>query len=149
MLKKLIELAVGETLPSSDWLTINQADINLFADATHDHQWIHVDQQRCAEESPFGCTIAHGYLTVTLMPQAFYQMFTSDPEHPTIFNYGVEKLRFIEPVRVNDQIRYHTRLLHVEAKPSGRLFQFSTEVEIAGRSKPAMKGVFLMLLAGA
>ena len=148
MLKTLLELTVGEQLPSSEWQEIKQTDIDLFAKATGDFQWIHVDPQRCAIESPFKTTIAHGYLSVTLMPKAFYQMFAADPEYPTILNYGVDKIRFLEPVRVNDKIRYHSSLVKVEQKTSGRLFYFETEVEIAHRTKPAMKGIFLMLLPG-
>ena len=149
MLKTLLELTIGEQLPSSQWLEIKQADIDLFAQATGDHQWIHVDPQRCAVESPFKSTIAHGYLSVTLMPNVFYNMFAADPNYPTILNYGVDKIRFLEPVRVNDQIRYHSTLINIEQKTSGRLFYFETEVEIAQRTKPAMKGIFLMLLLGA
>ena len=149
MLKKLTELTVGEQLPKSEWCKITQPDIDLFAQATGDKQWIHVDPKRCAKSSPFKTTIAHGYLTVTLMPNAFYQMFAADPEFPTILNYGVDKIRFLEPVRVNDQIRFISTLTKVEQKASGRLFYFETEVEIAQRAKPAMKGMFLMLLVGA
>jgi acyl dehydratase len=149
MLKKLSELSVGEQLPKSDWHRISQSDIDLFAQATGDKQWIHVDPERCAKQSPFQTTIAHGYLTVTLMPNAFYQMFTADPDFPTILNYGVDKIRFLEPVRVDDQIRFISTLAKVEQKASGRLFYFETDVEIAQRVKPAMKGIFLMLLVGA
>jgi acyl dehydratase len=149
MSKKLMELVVNEQLPVSDWITIDQATINLFAQATGDHQWIHVDAVRCAKESAFKCTIAHGFLTVTLMPQAFYHMVSVDPEHPTMLNYGVEKIRFIEPVRVNDKIRFVCELANIEQKSTGRLFYFSTKVEIQDRAKPAMQGTFLMLLLGA
>ncbi|KXI27736.1 MaoC family dehydratase [Paraglaciecola hydrolytica] len=149
MLKKLTELSVGEQLTKSDWLKITQADIDLFAQATGDKQWIHVDPLRCVNESPFKSTIAHGYLSVTLMPNAFYQMFVPDPAYPTILNYGVDKIRFLEPVRVDDQIRFISTLAKVEQKASGLLFYFETEVEIAHRAKPAMKGTFLMLLLGA
>ncbi|MGS2719988.1 MaoC family dehydratase [Paraglaciecola aestuariivivens] len=149
MLKTMRDLQIGDCLPASDWQAISQADINLFADATHDHQWIHVDPQRCAKESPFACTIAHGYLTVTLMPKSLYQAIQPDPEYPTLLNYGVDKIRFIEPVRVNDKIRFVTQLEKVEQKHSGKLFYFATTAEIQGRDKPAMKGLFLTLLVGA
>jgi acyl dehydratase len=149
MVKRLLELSTDESLPASDWIQISQTDIDLFAQATGDHQWIHVDPDRCANESPFKTTIAHGYLTVTLMPNAFYQMFAPDPNFKTILNYGVDKIRFLEPVRVNDLIRFVSTLIKVEQKSSGCLFYFDTVAEIQGRGKPAMKGTFLMLLVGA
>jgi acyl dehydratase len=147
--KKLLELTLGEQLPVGNWISISQADINLFAEATHDHQWIHVDQQRCKKESPFETTIAHGYLTVTLMPNALYQSIEPDPVHKSLLNYGVDKIRFIEPVRVDDRIRFISTLIKVEQKVSGMLFYFETVAEIEDRNKPAMKGVFLTLLVGA
>ena len=146
MQKRLSELAVGEQLPCSEWFTITQAAIDLFAEATGDHQWIHTDPQRCTNESPFHSTIAHGYLSMTLMPQAFYQMLAPEPGESAMLNYGVDKLRFIEPVRVNDAIRFVVTLHKVEHKTSGQLFYFDTTVEIAQREKPAMKGIFLMLV---
>lgn len=148
MRKKLVDLTLDEQLPASEWIKITQADIDLFAQATGDHQWIHVDTQRCANESPFKTTIAHGYLSVTLMPNAFYLMIEPDPKHQTLLNYGVDKIRFLEPVRVNDEIRFVSKLLKSEQKFSGMLFHFATEVQINGRDKPAMLGTFLMLLAG-
>lgn len=149
MNKKLLDLIAGEQLPVGDWITISQADIDMFAKATNDHQWIHVDPTRCEQESPFATTIAHGYLTVTLMPNSLYQSIQPDPVYQSLLNYGVDKIRFIEPVRVNDQIRFVSSLLKSEQKASGRLFYFETTAEIKGRSKPAMKGVFLTLLVGA
>lgn len=149
MLKTLLELGLNEALPASDWIKISQTDIDLFAQATGDHQWIHVDPVRCSLESPFKTTIAHGYLTVTLMPKAFYQMFAPDPQYKTILNYGVDNIRFLEPVRVNDKIRFISTLTKVEQRQSGCLFYFATEAQIEGRAKPAMKGIFIMLLAGA
>jgi acyl dehydratase len=149
MNKKLLELTLGEQLPIGDWISISQADINLFADATNDHQWIHVDQQRCKKESPFGTTIAHGYLTVTLMPNSLYQSIEPDPVNKSLLNYGVDKIRFVEPVRVDDRVRFISTLIKIEQKASGMLFYFETIAEIEGRDKPAMKGVFLTLLVGA
>jgi acyl dehydratase len=146
--KKLLDLVIDEQLTESEWISISQADIDIFAEATGDHQWIHVDAQRCAKESPFKSTIAHGYLTVTLMPNAFYQMIEPDPSNQTLLNYGVDKIRFLEPVRVNDEIRFVSKLLKTEQKSSGLLFSFATEAQIKGRDKPAMLGTFLMLLAG-
>jgi acyl dehydratase len=149
MTKKLLELSVNESLAAGQWQQIRQADIDLFAQATNDHQWIHVDVDRCAAESPYGCTIAHGYLSVTLMPNSLYQSIEADPQHPAMLNYGVDKIRFLEPVRVNDKIRFLSTLLKVEQKASGKLFYFETLAEIQNREKPAMKGIFLLLLVGA
>lgn len=149
MNKKLLDLVQGEQLPVGDWISISQADIDMFAKATNDHQWIHVDPKRCEKESPFKSTIAHGYLTVTLMPNSLYQSIQPDPDYQSLLNYGVDKIRFIEPVRVNDRIRFISTLLKSEQKASGRLFYFETIAEIEGRTKPAMKGVFLTLLVGA
>jgi acyl dehydratase len=149
MNKRLLELSTGEQLPVGDWITISQADIDMFAKATNDHQWIHVDPKRCETESPFATTIAHGYLTVTLMPNSLYLSIQPDPVYQSLLNYGVDKIRFIEPVRVNDKIRFISKLLKTEQKSSGKLFYFETTAEIEGRNKPAMKGVFLTLLVGA
>lgn len=149
MNKKLLDLVQGEQLPVGDWISISQADIDMFAKATNDHQWIHVDPERCEKESPFKSTIAHGYLTVTLMPNSLYQSIQPDPNYQSLLNYGVDKIRFIEPVRVNDRIRFVSTVLKSEQKASGRLFYFETTAEIEGRNKPAMKGVFLTLLVGA
>jgi acyl dehydratase len=149
MTKKLLALTLGEQLPVGDWVSISQADIDLFAKATNDYQWIHVDPKRCEKESPFGNTIAHGYLTVTLMPNSLYQSIQPDPQYQSLLNYGVDKIRFIEAVRVNDKIRFISTLIKTEQKSSGKLFHFETIAEIEGRDKPAMKGVFLTLLVGA
>ncbi|MBL4631441.1 MAG: MaoC family dehydratase [Paraglaciecola sp.] len=149
MTKKLLALTLGEQLPVGDWISISQADIDMFAKATNDHQWIHVDPKRCEKESPFKTTIAHGYLTVTLMPNSLYQSIEPDPKYQSLLNYGVDKIRFIEPVRVNDRIRFATTLIKTEQKSSGKLFYFETTAQIEGRDKPAMKGVFLTLLVGA
>ena len=149
MTKKLLNLIVGEQLPVGDWISISQTDIDMFAKATNDHQWIHVDPQRCEKESPFGTTIAHGYLTVTLMPNSLYQSIEPDPEYQTLLNYGVDKIRFIEAVRVKDKIRFISTFIKMEQKNTGKLFYFETVAEIEGRDKPAMKGVFLTLLVGA
>lgn len=146
MPKNLLTLAINEQLTPSDWMMIDQARINLFAQATGDHQWIHVDEARCANDSPFKSTIAHGFLTVTLMSEAFYHMVELDPTTQTIFNYGVEKIRFLEPVRVNDHIRFESTLIKTEHKSSGQLFYFSTQAQIKGREKPAFIGTFVMLL---
>ena len=139
----------GEQLGPTEWMVMNQVRIDGFADSTDDHQWIHVDAARCKSESPFKTTIAHGYLTVTLMPNSLYQSIKPDANYPSLLNYGVDKIRFLEAVRVNDKIRFVSTLIKTEQKSSGMLFHFETVAEIEGRDKPAMKGVFLTLLVGA
>jgi acyl dehydratase len=146
MAKGLLEIELGEELAPSTWLKIDQERINLFADATGDHQWIHVDPKRCARESPFKTTIAHGYLSVTLMPESFYHMVQLDSASQTVLNYGIDKIRFLEPVRVDDEIRFVSFLASKEKKPLGTLFSFDTQIEIKGRDKPAAVGKFLMIL---
>ncbi|MFA3790057.1 MaoC family dehydratase [Aliiglaciecola sp. SL4] len=146
MSKSLINLVEGDELGHTDWITIDQEIINQFADATKDHQWIHVDQERCEKESPFGMPIAHGLLSTALMPNAFYQLIKLNPTKQTLLNYGVDSLRFLEPVRVNDRIRYQVSLDSKTTKSTGVLYRFNTQVEIENREKPAMIGKFLMLL---
>lgn len=144
--KSLLELNAGDQLGSTDWCLIDQNQINHFADATGDHQWIHVDAERCATQSPFKSTIAHGLLSTSLMPKVFYELISLDSNKQTLLNYGMDTLRFLEPVRVNDSIRFHVSLHSKESKSTGELYRFDCQVEIKDREKPAMVGRFLMLL---
>lgn len=146
MAKQLEHLNIGDHLGVTPWKTITQQIINDFATATGDHQWIHVDIPRCQNESPFGTTIAHGLLSTALMPSCFYSLIELDPAHQTLLNYGVDSMRFLEPVRVDDAIRYSVSLHSKEDKASGTLYRFDCEVQIENRQKPAMIGRFLMLL---
>src|SRR5437660_3437181 len=102
----------GETIGHSDWVTITQEDVNLFADATDDHQWIHVDPERAAS-GPFGGTIAHGLLTLSLLPHFTQQLYTVDNIAMAI-NYGYNKVRFITPVRVGSKIRARAEIAKVD-----------------------------------
>ncbi|OZG73342.1 dehydratase [Hahella sp. CCB-MM4] len=146
MKKNITELSVGDELGISPWFRVDQERIDAFADVTGDHQWIHVDRIRASQESPFGTTIAHGFLTTTLMPSMFYDMIDIDSETMTLLNYGTDKIRFLEPVRSGDEIRYKIKVEDRQQKASGTLFSFGCEVEIHGREKPAMVAIFLMLL---
>lgn len=148
MSKDLLSLTEGEELGSSAWVQVDQSKIDKFADATGDFQWIHVDQDRCQKESPFGTTIAHGLLSASLMPAIFYDLISLDPTTQTLLNYGSDSIRFLEPVRVDDLIRYNVKLSAKEQKSTGLLFKFDCEVQIKDREKPAMVGRFLMLLVG-
>lgn len=142
------QLNIGDNLPEASWFQITQQKINEFAVATGDHQWIHIDQARCVKESPFRTTIAHGFLSASLMPMMFEQVITVDPANNTLLNYGIDRLRFLEPVRVDDQIKYQFKVAGIEQKPTGRLFKFAAQVDIKGRDKPALVGTFLTLLIG-
>jgi acyl dehydratase len=145
MNKTLLELNVGDALPVSEWTSITQSMISTFADATGDHQWIHVDAERCAKYSPFKQPIAHGFLSASLMPKAFEHVVPAHEEIASVLNYGINNLRFLEPVRVNDKVRYGFKVAAIEQKPMGKLFTFDCAVEIDGREKPALVGQFLML----
>ncbi|MBT1090613.1 MaoC family dehydratase [Streptomyces sp. Tu102] len=125
----------GTDLGTSDWIEITQSRINTFADATDDHQWIHVDPQR-ATEGPFGTPIAHGYLTLSL----FIPLFTAllDVQGVTTkVNYGLNKVRFPSPVKVGSRIRLVGRLAEVEEVPGGVQVAVDGTIEIEGAQKPA------------
>lgn len=140
------QLAIGDNLSTADWYEVTQQTINNFAKVTGDFQWIHLDEARCAVESPYRTTIAHGFLTAALMPQMFAKCVAIDASKFTMLNYGIDGLRYLEPVRVNDKIRFAFTLSDIEKKTTGRLHKFSTQVDIEGRNKPALVGEFLMLL---
>ena len=133
-------------LQNDGFHVVSQDQINEFAEATGDKQWIHVDVERCKSSSPFKAPIAHGFLTLSLMPSMFSQCVTVDPTTTTLINYGMDNLRFIEPVRVNDEIKYSFKLINIESKPMGNLYNFEGSVEIKGRDKPALVGHFLSLV---
>jgi acyl dehydratase len=128
--------ATGETIGHSDWVTITQEDVNLFADATGDHQWIHVDPQRAAA-GPFGGTIAHGFMTLALLPRLQHQIYTVNGIKLAI-NYGLNKVRFPAPVPVGSRVRAQTSLVSVDDVGNGAVqATMSTTVEIDGSPKPA------------
>jgi len=145
MANTLLNLSIEQSLPSSTWTQITQQMVNTFADATGDHQWIHIDVERCKKESPFKQTIAHGFLSASLMPKAFEEVIQPHKEIASVLNYGINSLRFLEPVRVDDKVRYAFKVANIEQKSLGKLFTFDCAVEIEGRSKPALVGQFLML----
>jgi acyl dehydratase len=130
-----IREAKGEKLGTSDWLTITQQQVNLFADATHDHQWIHVDEQRAAE-GPFGGPIAHGFLTLSLLPALNAQTYQFEGVKMGI-NYGLNKVRFPSPVRVGSRVRVHTELADVTEVNGGLQLTINATIEIEGEEKPA------------
>ncbi len=125
----------GAHLGTSEWVTIDQTMIDTFADATGDHQWIHVDAERAAE-SPFGSTIAHGFLTLSLLPRLAQEVYRVDGVRMAV-NYGLDKVRFVAPVPVDSRVRVSTSLRRTEEAGGGlRVFLEST-VELEGSDKPA------------
>ena len=129
--------AIGSELGTSDWLLVDQARIDIFAEATGDHQWIHVDAERAKAESPYGATIAHGLLTLSLIPALSKQCFVVENVRMGI-NYGFNKVRFIAPVVVDSRVRVRSRLADV-AKTDESTVHLTVEhtVEIDGSGKPA------------
>ncbi len=130
-----LSAAVGEHLGVSDWHEVTQDRINLFADATGDHQWIHVDPQRAAQ-GPFGKTIAHGFLTLSLVPLFVGQVYTVDNVRMAV-NYGTNKVRFPTPVPVGSRLRGSVTLDSVTQSATGFTVAVTTTVEIEGSDKPA------------
>ena len=130
--------AIGTEVGLSDWILIDQARIDAFADATLDHQFIHVDPEAAAK-TPFGGTIAHGFLTTSLLSQMSYQATPVLGNIAMGVNYGFDKLRFIQPVRSGSQVRGRFKLMSAEDKGSGRwLIKHEVTVEIDGVEKPAL-----------
>jgi len=127
---------IGKDLGSSDWFEVDQERINQFADATLDHQFIHVDSEKATPL--FGSTIAHGFLSLSLIPHLTAQAVLAPENLKHVFNYGLDKVRFINPVNVGSKVRTHSKLLSVDDKGDGR-YLTKTEVvmEIEGVDKPA------------
>ncbi|MBE7421839.1 MAG: MaoC family dehydratase [Zoogloeaceae bacterium] len=127
---------VGKEVAVSDWLTVDQDRIDRFADATGDHQWIHVDPVRAKAESPFGATIAHGYLTLSLLPHMMMETLDVQGGRMSI-NYGLNRARFSAPVRAGDRIRSRFTLAALEDIPGGIQLTWHALIEIEGSNKPA------------
>jgi acyl dehydratase len=127
--------AEGSQLGPTDWLEVTQERVNLFADATDDHQWIHVDPEQAAS-GPFGATIAHGLLTLSLLPHFTSQMYTVGNIAMAI-NYGYNKVRFITPVKVGSKIRARAAIAKVDQLDGAVQATLTTTVEIEGSGKPA------------
>lgn len=138
---------VGTEVFLSDWEQINQDRINTFADCTGDHQWIHVDEEKAAQ-GPFGKTIAHGFLTLSLIPYFTTSSSGIAPEGVKFaVNYGMNKVRFISPVRAGSRVRDRAVLSGLEEKPGGALLMSVTHtIEIEGQEKPACVAEMLFML---
>lgn len=139
-----VAAASGEDLGSTDWVTIDQARVDTFAEATGDHQWIHVDVDKAAT-GPFGGTIAHGYLTLSLVPWLGSQIFSLDTPGAKL-NYGVNKVRFPNPLLVGRRVRGHAAFGEVTDLPTGKQVIIRYTVEIEGETKPACVAETVVLL---
>ena len=146
-----IRLTLGELAGSQDvdlgvgeWLTVDQDRIDHFAEATDDHQWIHVDPERAAK-GPFGATVAHGYLTMSLLPRLFRDLLEVTDRRMGI-NYGIDRLRLVSPVRSGSRVRLKATLHAVEARGEGYVMRVSAEVQIEGGDRPALVGDLLYMV---
>ncbi|WP_162054900.1 MaoC family dehydratase [Pontibacter pamirensis] len=139
-----LEQYEGTEMGVSDYHTITQEQINKFADATLDHQWIHLDAERAKTESPFKKTIAHGYLTVSLLPY-LWQQITSIENLKMQVNYEIESLRFNQAVTVDSQVRLRAKLLSVKDLRGIAKARLEVTMEIEGSKKPAFTGIITFL----
>lgn len=135
---------IGKPLGSSDWITVDQAMIDKFADATGDHQWIHVDVERAKREMPGGKTIAHGYLTLSLLAGLAHQVYAIRKRSRGI-NYGSNKVRFTAPVPAGSRVRLHQTLKNVEDVEGGVRMTFESAMEVEGSTRPALVAETLSL----
>ena len=130
----------GKELGASDWLLIDQERINLFADATLDHQWIHVDADRAKKESPYQSTIAHGYLTLSLLPYLWSQIIEVN-NIKMLVNYGMDKMRFGQAVVTGSRVRMVTKLHAISNLRGICKTEINFKIEIEGQRKPALEGI--------
>jgi len=135
---------LGKPVGSSEWVLVDQAMINAFADATGDHQWIHVDVGRARTDMPGGKTIAHGFLTLSLLPRLSASTYRIRKTSRGI-NYGLNKLRFTAPVPAGSRVRLHQALKALDAIPGGVRMTFDSTVELEGSDKPALVAETLVL----
>jgi acyl dehydratase len=140
-----LEQAAGLNLGDGPWHTVDQERVNLFADATDDHQWIHVDQAAAAA-GPFRGTVAHGYLTVALLPALLAELLTVS-DSVLLVNYGIEKIRFPAPVPVGSRIRLHAAIRSTERRGDAVVYAVGVSVEVEGDEKPALVGDVLYMAA--
>ncbi len=138
---------VGHDIGVSPWIALDQARIDAFAACTEDHQWIHVDAARAAKDAPFGGTIAHGYLTLSLISVSAEGLLMSRLAVRQILNYGLDKVRFLAPVRAGKRVRNRIKLLALEDKGGGRhLLTMECTFEIEGEVRPALLAISLAML---
>lgn len=141
---------VGREVGVSEWHTIDQHRIDEFADCTGDRQWIHVDVERARRESPYGGTIAHGYLTLSLAAAMAIEAGVVPSDATAALNYGLDKVRFIAPVKAGARVRSRLVLVSAETKGADKvLIKFQSTIEIEGESRPALMAESLAMLLGA
>lgn len=138
------EALLGKEIGTSGWHTITQAQVNMFAEATIDHQWIHTDPERAKTESPFKATIAHGYLTVSLLPYFWHQI--ADVQNLKMqINYGIDNIKFAQPVIVDSRVRLIARLVAIVNLRGITKATIGVTMEIDGEKKPAYTGEVVFL----
>ena len=141
---------VGLELGASGWEMLDQARIDRFAQCTGDHQWIHVDVERARAESPLHATIAHGYLLLSLIAPTTFEVLTRPLGVAQALNYGLDKVRFLSPVKADSRVRNRIKVLSVEDKGNGRtLIATENTIEIEGETKPALIASALVLVTAA
>jgi len=141
---KEFEKYVGQELGVSEYMTVTQEQINKFADATFDYQWIHVDEERAKTEGAFGSTIAHGYLTLSLLAHMWDEIIQVE-NNKMLVNYGIENFRFNQPVLVNSRIRTRVKLRSISNLRGISKVQLDVLMEIEGNKKPAYEGTITFL----
>jgi acyl dehydratase len=138
---------VGTDLGVSGWIEVDQTMIDLFAECTGDRQWIHVDVDRARRDSPFGAPVAHGYLTLSLLPIMNYGIGAAPEGVAAAVNYGLDRVRFLTPVKVGSRVRLHSHLLSFEQRTPGQyLMKLRQTVDIEGSDQPALVAETLSLL---
>lgn len=138
---------VGEELGVSSWVEVDQTMIDRFADTTRDRQWIHVDVERAQSEGPYGTTVAHGFLTLSLLAAMSYEVGAQPEGLSASINYGLDKVRFLSPVKVGAKVRLRAKLSGFEEKAAGQfLMRSGCTIEIEGEDRPALVADTLVLL---
>jgi len=135
---------VGQEVAASDWFEVTQSRVNDFADATEDHQWIHLDAERAATDSPFKTTIAHGFLTLSLLPHLAAQAYVVAGDWKMGVNYGLNRLRFVSPVPVGSRLRARFTLQSVEDVQGGIQLTWAVTAEVEGSQKPSLVAEWLV-----
>jgi acyl dehydratase len=140
---------VGRELGTSNWIVVDQSRIDQFANCTGDRQWIHVDVERATREGPFGGPIAHGYLSLSLVAAMLIEIGIIPKDAATGLNYGLDKVRFLTPVKVGSRVRARATLLSAQPQDGGRLLlKLECKLEIEGEAKPAVIAEVLCMLIG-
>jgi acyl dehydratase len=137
---------VGKELGVSSWVTVDQSRIDQFAECSGDRQWIHVDVERAKRESPYRAPIAHGYLTLSLVAPLQMEIGAVPADAGAAFNYGLDKVRFLAPVKAGARVRLRVALIDVEKKGGGVVLKTSNTLEIEGSDKPALIAESLALI---